>query len=325
MENYLTKEQQDCFKKEPTKLWLWINENFRERQCRFHPVLWLQPGAALRLKSADERGRRLLFVAVLRTLGRGARLNPVDSRAEYFENGRFISPEAQGPKEKCTILHLNVEKNLIPHQNFGLSCWDKGWISLNLYDADLENLELPPGLYCLHTVNRLPNGNQLISHKCFRLSTEMSLDVNKRKADTKQLLADYKVQLPVENSGLELQIYLEAGKEPCEHSLNELMAAGEKLRSLMDKGLSVKLIFPDEKELLNKTVSETLKRISGIKTAIYDFSKPVLESFARALYLEPGQYPIVSLSDGERSYFSQGGYSVGSIGLSLQLAELLIK
>lgn len=53
-------------------------------------------GAALSLGAADGKGRRLLFVAVLRTLGVPARLNPVDGKAQYWNGSGFTTVEAAG-------------------------------------------------------------------------------------------------------------------------------------------------------------------------------------------------------------------------------------
>lgn len=325
VENYFSAEEKKYFRENPEELWLWISENFKERDCRFHPVLWLQPEAALRLHAADEKGRRLLFVAILRTLGVAARLNPVDNRAEFWDNGAFKSPEAEGPKEKTTFLKLNVEKSMVPEQNFGLSRWKNGWQTLDLLDADFERLELPVGIYCLHTVNRLPNGNQLISHKTFELNTAAELNVKKRQASTEQMLSDYKVVLPVENSGLELQLYLEPGAEPTEHSLNELIDAKERVDALADKGLNLRFIIAYEKAGENSTFKKAVSAIKNVKVQKFDFSDSALEVLARALYLEPGLWPLITLSDGKTSFYASAGYSVGSIGLALQLAEEILK
>ncbi|MFR8332116.1 MAG: transglutaminase-like domain-containing protein [Oscillospiraceae bacterium] len=64
----LSPAEQDRFRQDPQALWAWVEAQFQEKQCRWHPVLWLQPGAALRLGASDAKGRRLLFVAILRTL-----------------------------------------------------------------------------------------------------------------------------------------------------------------------------------------------------------------------------------------------------------------
>lgn len=48
----LSPMEQDRFRQNPQALWSWIGEQFPERGCRWHPVLWLQPGAALSLGAA---------------------------------------------------------------------------------------------------------------------------------------------------------------------------------------------------------------------------------------------------------------------------------
>ena len=264
-------------------------------------------------------------MAILRTLGRAARLNPVDNRAEFWDGKDFSSPETAENSEETSVLALIVESSMKPQQDYGLSYWKGEWENLELKGEKNEALRLKKGIYWLHTVKRLPSGMQLISHKLFELSSDMSLNVEKRKAEKSQLLSDFKVKLPVENCGLELQIYLEPGAEPTEHSLNELIENSEKIKVLREKGLSLRLILPDERGRENPTYKKTVTTLEKAREQILDFKDPGLEALARAVYLEPGLFPLISLSDGETSYFAHAGYSVGTISLALSLGELLLK
>ncbi len=324
VEKALSRDEKEKFKNKPDTLWPWICNNFKEGSCRFLPVLWLQPEAALKLKAADLKGRRLLFVAIMRTLGIAARLNPVDGRAEYYRDSAFTSVEADSPVEPMAKLRIKADPSMVYAQSWGLSLWVGSWQSLDLEDADLENLELPLGLYQLHTVNRLPSGNQLISHKTFELADDMELNVEKRKAAPEQLLADFKAPLPVKAEGLEVQFYLEPGAEPTEHSLNELIAAKERVNKAMENGLSIRFILPDEKGRNNPTLIKALSALGNVKIQETAFNAAPLEAFARALYLEPGLWPLICLSDGETAYYGHGGYAVGSVGLALELSELIL-
>ncbi len=324
VENALSQTQKIEFKTAPKKLWQWICENFKEGNCRFLPVLWLQPEGALKLGAADLKGRRLLFTAIMRTLGTAARLNPIDGRAEYLKDSVFHSVEALEPDEAKAVLHIKAHSSMVYAQNWGLSHWAGRWQNLDLGGADLSAPELPVGIYMLHTVNRLPNGNQLISHRTFELNTPMELTVNKRMAAPEQLLASFKAPLPVKTDGIELQLYLEAGTEPTEHSLNELIAARDRVSRAMENGLSLRFIIPSSHALENPTLAKALKMINGIKVQETDFSSASLEALARALYLEPGMWPLICLSDGETAYYGHGGYAVGSVGLALELSELIL-
>lgn len=131
---------------------------FQEKQCRWHPVLWLQPGAALRLGASDAKGRRLLFVAILRTLGVPARLNPVDGQAQYWNGAAFVTVEAAGPAEPMATLTIQFPEPLTYNLGWTLSRWAGGWQTLDLSGEPGPVYRLPLGQYRLMTVNRLPTG-----------------------------------------------------------------------------------------------------------------------------------------------------------------------
>lgn len=250
--------QKEQFRKNPAELWNWITAHFSEGDCRWLPVLWLQPDAAFRLGTADLRGRRLLFVAILRTLGVPARLDPMDGRAQYAEAGRFYTVEAAAPKEPTAAISIQADPTMTYGQGWGLSRWNNGWHPLDLEGIDTKVLSLPLGLYRLHTVNRLPNGNQLIRLETFAVESDRSLVIQKRQASPEQLLAHDSVVLPVAAKGLEWQIYLECGAEPTEHVLNELLAAKNLVQKQMEQGLRLHLLLPNLESRKDPTLQKVL-------------------------------------------------------------------
>lgn len=324
VEQTLTAEQKEIFRVKPEELWAWILENFREGACRWHPVLWLQPEAALKLGAADEKGRRLLFVAVLRTLGVPARLDPVDGRAQYLSQDGFCTVEADAPQEPQAILHVKADASMTYGQSWGLSRWCCGWQPLE-WESRTEELSLAKGTYCLHTVNRLPNGNQLIRQETFRLDADRVLSAEKRQAAPEQLLANDAVSLPVPAQGLECQFYLECGAEPTEHVLNELREAADRVRAQMSRGLNLRFLLPNARERQDPTLQKTLAVLPDVTVEEADFTAGTLETLARSLYLEPGLWPLMTLTDGRISYYGHAGYAVGTVGLALDLAAWVLE
>ena len=57
------------------------------------------PGAALELGIAGEKSHKVLFVAIARTLGIPARLNPADGAIEYWDGMRFVAVLEESRKE----------------------------------------------------------------------------------------------------------------------------------------------------------------------------------------------------------------------------------
>ncbi len=124
------------------------------------------------LGAADGKGRRLLFVAVLRTLGVPARLNPVDGKAQYWNGSGFTTVEAAGPVEPMGTLTVQFPEPLTYNLSWTLARWSRGWQTLDLSGEPGPAYPLPLGQYRLTTVNRLPNGNQLARFVPFRLTPE---------------------------------------------------------------------------------------------------------------------------------------------------------
>lgn len=82
------------FREAPDALWRWIRESIRQVPQTEYRQLVTLPAGAMRLRCADLPSQRLLFVAICRTLGIPARLNPAGGAAEYALDGQFFSPEA---------------------------------------------------------------------------------------------------------------------------------------------------------------------------------------------------------------------------------------
>lgn len=329
----LSPEQQAQFRTSPSALWTWIQENFQEGACNWYPVLSLLPTGALTLGAADEKGRRLLFVAILRTLGVPARLNPIDGTAQFAVDNVFYTPEAQkaAPAEHAS-LSLRMPEPLVYGQSYTLSRWENGWLALDYTNIQNPTFQLKPGFYRLLTTNRLPNGNQLVRLATFHLKPGESREVaaELRPATPEQMLSDISLgalpfldaagQPAMQGGGPLLAIYLDVGTEPTEHILNEVLEARKSVALAIHAGLSLKVLLRGPEAQGDPTLNRVLNALPEIQVLYADFHSPAVDRLARCLYLEPGVWPLVVLTDGShRGYFGRCGYSVGTVPLLLRL------
>lgn len=327
----LTKQQADRFRADPPALWAWITEQFPEGGCRYHPVLSLLPSAALKLRAADAKGRRILFVAILRTLGVPARLSPVDGRAEYFD-GRFHTVEADSPREQQGTVQMAAPSGLCYHQSWTLARYQSGWQTLDLSDSP-GPWSLPVGQYRLTAVTRLPSGSQLARETTFHLAEgeTVCLTVQPPEAAPEQLMADFQIELPPMwdeqerpwplPTGRSLLVYLEIGTEPTEHILNELLEQRERVRQALSQGLHLILLLPDTRQ--NDTFRRVLAALPDAITVRGSVFQPEADDLARSLYQEPGVTPLAVLTDGKTGFFGRSGYAVGTVDLVLRLWDAL--
>ncbi len=316
----LSPSQANRFAQNPPALWAWIQQNFREGDCRWYPELWLQPDAAFAIHAADENGRRLLFVAILRTLGVPARLYPEDGRAQYFDGASFCGVEDSSPTAQ---LSLSLPQPLVPGRNWTLSRWYGGrWHTLTLSHSEPYSLPLHQGLYRLISALRLPSGDQLIRQEIFPLEFPTQKSVLQRCASMEQMLTRIPVDLPSE--AVTLWLYLEPGSEPSEHVFNEVSESGHQLQDMAQQGLAVKMVLPKCGDPIPSALHHIASTLPGVSVLRFHPDDPALEGLARSLYLEPGTWPLIVLSDGTHARYSHAGYAAGLIPLVLDLARMIL-
>ena len=81
---FFSEEEQAAFREQPERIREWEQAHLKYLPGEDYDTLKITPPAALRGLWADETGKHTLFVAVCRTLGIPARLNPVTWQAEYL-------------------------------------------------------------------------------------------------------------------------------------------------------------------------------------------------------------------------------------------------
>lgn len=223
-----SEEEQELFRKLPVSIWNEIQGRISEQPRRERSSIFMTPGAALRLGIASEMSKKILFVAMARSFGIPARLNPQDQEMEYWEAGEFCPVLSAGIPEQKLVLRSEDRKITWKYaQNWTLArrrCFREGskasgndtfsacrnefaergngiWADkiLALDDSGWENgvfeIGLLPGIYRLLTTNRLPNGNQLAKYYDFRICAGQckTIWLQLREAKTSELLGNMRI------------------------------------------------------------------------------------------------------------------------------------
>ena len=355
---FFSEEERVAFRERPERIWEWEQAHLKYLPGEDYDTLKITPPAALRGLWADETGKRTLFVAVCRTLGIPARLNPVTGQAEYLTGygWREVSGQAEaaggGAEETFTgrshnekdsarlLLLASPEDPWTYAQTWTIGRLSRmGYETLNYEGIHPENgrmeLFLKSGTYRLITTNRMPGGSQYASIIRFQLKEgeERTLEMKLRRPELKDLLV--KNPLPafslmdgagntVESASLltgakSLLIFAEEGKEPTEHVLNELPAEKERLERL-----SCRLILAADSP--SSLENPLLKRtVDAFETAQVYFDEGLenAEPVARRMYVEPDRLPLlVAVDEQGCGIYACSGYHVGSVGLTLKLLEM---
>ena len=344
-----------AFAEDPHEIWAYINRTVRFDVDENAGRTAASPVGALRSHQGSAMTKRVLFVAICRSLGIAARMNHATLAPEFYARGGFVAVEA-APKEHTVPVTvtcptqdaLTYEQDwsiarLTPAAGLGASGTYMTYQTLDYYGRTFENdrfeVELAPGIYRATTSARLPNGNQQISERLFCVAADAescALELRVREPEASDMLSNIALEdFAVRDAegghctvtaaavdGMALLAYLEPSEEPTEHLLNELR---ERADQIADEKLAVLLVVPDLAMASDPTLARTLEALPQVILAEDDFSERP-ERLARRMFANPEKLPLAVLADGRgetlHGLYATAGYNVGTVDLVLKLARL---
>lgn len=336
---YFSPQQKELFRKEPFQIWKWIEANLKSRTNRERMTVYTVPTAALRLGFAEKKSRRVLFVAIARTLGIPSRLNTVDGAMEYWKDGCFVRVLKEA--EKGAYITLTGDKDFTwgCFQNWSIARLEEdGYHPLNMWDVRLEQgrleLDVEPGEYRIITANRLPTGNIFAKQYDLRIEKgehkEVALEIRDAcLADMlhRHSIPDYDLTDmdgaahsigELTAKGRKVLFWLEVSKEPTEHILNELVEMQNEYRQCQDQLL---FIVRGPEDLSDPTLSKCRKALPDVKV-FYDIFGKDLEMTARRMYVAPDKLPLLVVTEGPATgMFAASGYSVGMADMIMRILK----
>ena len=326
---YFTKAEKAVFTKDPRRIWAYIEENIDYDAAMEYGQIVTLPMGALSIKKANPLSKKILFVAVCRTLGIAARLSPVNGGAEYYENGAFQPLKRE--EERSAALRFEKESGedwqygpdfafarLLSgaYQPYRIS--DEAWVGHGL------SVAVEPGIYRVMTDNRLPNGDIHASsyHINIKAGETKAIKLRKFPAGVESMLAAYSLAeftlknemgQPVPGSELTrggaVLMWLETGREPTEHILNEMLESEADFQFIKN---DIVFILESKEALENEKLQSVLKRFEGIRVC-YDSGFANVEALSRRLYVDPEKLPLVVVTDSAlNAVYASSGYNVGS-------------
>lgn len=339
-----SEKEKEQFCQDPHRIGQWIKERIKHYPEEEYQDLLTVPLGLMDLRSGSQRSQHILFVAVCRSLGIPARLAPDDQRPQYWDKAkeRFEDGMPQQEENRLSFLLYSEEKEpWIYTQNWSLARLEQGeYVTLDLSaerwtDGKLE-LRLLAGHYRLITCKRMPTGALFAKEYRFTVGMEQEnhLQISQRQARLTDLLSDK----PIPDFNLyeadgraismadacahrpNLLLWLEEGKEPTEHILNEMEDLREGFCQL---DANIVFVLRSESALKDARISRALAHIPGIRV-LYDDFRDTMSLLARRMYIDPDKLPIIALcSRGLNGIYGSSGYNVGLGDLILKIfAEL---
>lgn len=336
---YFSAEQQSAFQKEPKSIWAWIQAHIACADAESYSKLVTEPAACLRAQLASAHSQRILFVAIARTFGIPARLRREDDAMEYLPAGAASEKEfvTVCPEEAKTavlrILSEDVRVRWSYSENWSVSRLENGTYRTLVLDGTAHEQQLPAGAYRIVTANRLPNGNIFAKKRdvSLRAGETTTVELSLREAALEDMLESIQLRpftleradgRTVAASELmrdekKIFLFLEEGKEPTEHILNELMEQPE----FAAYGSRISFIVRTPQALSDPTIRKCMEAIAGIEV-FYDDLTDLIQMLGRAIYVDPDKLPLILVTDAEgRSIYGTSGYNVGTAAMLLRILQ----
>ena len=333
----LSEEEKNMLQKEPAKIWKWIEDKIVSSPEKERSSVITTPSGCLKTGTGSLLSKKILFVAMARTLGIPARLNPHDRSMEYMKNGKFIPVSAETEKKASILLKASADTQWKYFQNWSIAKLEAGKYITRKLEAEnfrdqVMKLPLEAGNYRILTSNRLPNGNIFAAEYYFEVQIgEMKrVELAFRNANLEDMLENISIPeftLRKEDGstvkaseltadGKHILAFLEEEKEPTEHILNEMMEQEEAFSRYAKR---IIFVVKSKKALETPTLSRTLGKLGNIQILYDDFSE-LINTLGRRMYVDPDKLPLIIVTNGSlNGIYATSGYNVGTGDMLLRL------
>ena len=337
--SFFTDEQKAAFRVNPAEIWNYIQTHIVAYPDNERETVMETPYECLVSGIGTQRSQKVLFVAIARTLGIPARLNPDNKVMEYWAMDHFVPVLKQ--QEGGAVLILKKEADAVwnYYQN-----WTMGrlvgneYVSLNLtgrsWEGDTLELALILGTYRIITTNRLPNGNQFAWEKTFIIKEGEKLEetLHLREAQLGDMLErislpEFKVKdadgnqvtcADLTKGGKKILMWLEESREPTEHILNEMLEHAEKFHKFEN---SISFMIRTQEAKQDPLLAKVLKIFPNV-SVYYDSFEENIELLGRRMYVDPDKLPLILVTNGESvGIYATSGYNVGTGDMLIRIME----
>ena len=337
IKEHFSKEEKKDLREDPEKIWKLVNAGIKSMPDKERASVITTPSGCLKTETGSFLSKKILFVAIARTLGIPARLNPNDRSMEYMKNGKFVSVLAKTEKNCSLILRAEDDTVWKYFQNWSIARMENGrYVSLKLGNMLFENqmlkLWLIPGEYRIITSNRLPNGNIFAYEYYLEISAGETKEavMKLREARLEDMLEN--ISMPefalkredgseasaaeITADGKHILMFLEEEEEPTEHILNEIMEQEEAFAKYADR---IIFIVRSKEALETPTLAKTLAKMKNVSIYFDDFSE-ITNTLGRRMYVDPDKLPLIIVTNGSlNGIYATSGYNVGTGDMLLRL------
>jgi transglutaminase-like putative cysteine protease len=323
----------------------YVNQNISIQEEENYFNSRISPRGVYELQQADRRSRAIFFVALCRNAQIPARIEPATSRPQYWEDGQWcdavFEEEAATPSATTTLTVNSADDNPVKpgyYTHYTLAYFKDGdFHTLDYEEAPVVkdfpySLDVDAGYYRLTAGSRANDGSVTVHTEYFELKENVpySLTVKLPKVEGKLFvkgIVDMNGMIALHDGsqttlkalsngkGLVLS-FVDLGKEPSKHLLQDLAAVREALEAwnggivLMTSGQA-------------KVVSDTSAYHLPQQTTWGVDAGPFLQTVTKAMQTTfHDNFPLtVYLSDNGGILYSTVGYGIGTGEMVLKIIQ----
>ena len=347
-------------KADPQLIVDWVKENISINDKLNPQRIPVMPMGVWKSRVADKGSRNIFFVALCRSLGIPARIEPVARKVQYAKGLNWVDVDFDAAEQTVAkqgkvvasyqpikalqdpkyYSHFTIAK-VLPTGKLQTLNFEAGDVDMgggDTWSALLKKpLSMDEGHYMLVTGTRMANGSVLAEISFFNIepgkTSNIKLEMRESQDDV-QVIGNFNSEnkfkradngeetslLATTGRGYYIVAVLGARQEPTNHAMRDIAAVK---KDLEEWGRGMVLLFPDEKGFQNFDPKEFGELPSTITYGI-DIDKTIQNEIAAAMKLQNANtLPIFIIADTfNRVVFVSQGYT---IGLGDQLMKVIHK
>ncbi len=297
------------------------------------------PAATLRVGGGDETAKKIVFVAICRTFGIPARINPVDFSAEFYYQGDFHSVEERTPRKKnaAELTLRSGGKRWSYGRDWTMAMMVNGTFRpLNFSELQWEDgklkLAVHPGTYRIITAARMTSGDVNCLQYHFELEGQETKSLELHRQETtvpmlsecvplnsfrlySQRLAATELSRIAEK--VTVSIWLEEEMPETEELLNAMIRARSAFNAL---NCGIIFILREHAASVSALLSLAQREL-GAQIYAADFDESALLT-AIQLGLDPEKIPLTLVTGpGLKPVYTYAGYEEGLADLVIQAVQ----
>ena len=347
-------------KADPQLIVDWVKGNISINDKLNPQRIPVMPMGVWKSRVADKGSRNIFFVALCRSLGIPARIEPVARKVQYAKGLNWVDVDFEAAEQTVAkqgkvvasyqpikalqdpkyYSHFTIAK-VLPTGKLQTLNFEAGDVDMgggDTWSALLKKpLSMDEGHYMLVTGTRMANGSVLAEISFFNIepgkTSNIKLEMRESQDDV-QVIGNFNSEnkfkradngeetslLATTGRGYYIVAVLGARQEPTNHAMRDIAAVK---KDLEEWGRGMVLLFPDEKGFQNFDPKEFGELPSTITYGI-DIDKTIQNEIAAAMKLQNANtLPIFIIADTfNRVVFVSQGYT---IGLGDQLMKVIHK